>query len=190
MKKSIKIIAIILIIILIAVGIFFGIKFISDSASKINEEYENDKAKLQENYDKFTSHITEYNASREDLGVLLDSATYYEDLPKVYDSIQNFYISYDELINKIMLSVKEIEKSCKREYMEEEYNSMCDSYQMIYEKMINVYLEDVNIYNNLINEYNNWVSGEQYSLFQSQYVTDYIDYNSDGVYEGKADVNE
>ena len=115
---------------------------------------------------------------------------YYEDFPKVNESIHNFYVSYDELINKIMLSVNGMEKSCKREYMEEEYNSMCDSYQSIYEKMINVFLEDVNIYNDLIEEYNKWVGEEKYSFFTSQYVTDYIDYNGDNIYDGKVDMNE
>ena len=120
MKKSIKIIIICVIILLVILGIVLGIKFISDSANKINEEYENDKAKLKENYDKFSSYITEYNSSREDLVILLDGAMYYEDFPKVNESIHNFYVSYDELINKIMLSVNGMEKSCKREYMEEE----------------------------------------------------------------------
>ena len=189
MKKSIKIIIICIIIILVALGIMLGVKFISDSTNKINKEYENDKIKLQENYDNFSSYIAEYNSARGDLAILLEGAMYYEDFPKVNESIHNFYVSYDELINKIMLSVDGMEKVCKREYMEEEYNSMCDSYQSIYEKMVNIYIEDISTYNNLIEEYNKWLGEEKYSLFKSQYVNDYIDYNSDNVYDGKVDIN-
>lgn len=187
MKKSIKIIIICLIILALVIGIVLGIKYIGESANKINEEYEKDKEKLQTNYDDFSNYITEYNAVREDLSILLEDSMYYEDFPKSSESLHSFYVSYDELINKIMKSVSGMDTACKREYMEEEYNLMCDSYQLTYEKMINVFLDDIVAYNNLIKSYNEWAGEEKYQLFTSQYVTDYIDYNNDNIYDGKVE---
>lgn len=187
MKKVVKIIVVCLVLIALVIGIVLGIKYIGESANKINEEYEKDKEKLQTNYDDFSNYIMEYNVAREDLVLLLEDSMYYEDFPKTSEALHSFYVSYDGLINKIMTSVSGMDNACKRVYMEEDYNLMCDSYQLTYEKMINVFLEDIATYNNLIQSYNEWVGEEKYQIFTSQYVTDYIDYNNDNIYDGKVE---
>ena len=184
MNKVVKIVIICLVILIAVIGIILGINFISDSANKINEEYENDKKLLQVNYNNFSSYITEYNETRIELGILMEKAMYYEDFPKVSESLVTFYSAYDELINKIIISVKNMDKACKREYMENDYIDMCNSYGLTYEKMINIFISDIEAYNTLINNYNEWAKDDKYQLFTSKYITDYIDYNQDSIYEG------
>lgn len=185
MKKKVKIIITILFVLALLIALVLGIKKISSSANKISQEYEEDKTLLQENYELFSDYIASYNQTRLDLVTHLESAEYYEDFPNVSSALETFFLEYDELINDIMKSVKNMDKSCKRDYVENEYNEMCNSYQLIYEKLINVYLEDINTYNELINNYNKWSNKEEYSLFISKYVNEYIDVNNDSVYEGK-----
>ena len=185
MKKAVKIIVVCLVLIAIVIGIIFGIKYIGESANKVNEEYEKDKEKLQESYDNFSGYIAEYNEARTELATLMESARYYEDFPKVSESLNSFFASYDELINKIMISVSNLDEACKREYMEEEYSSMCGSYSIPYEQMLNNYISnDIYYYNELITKYNTWVGEEKYPTFNSKYVNDLIDHNKDGIEDG------
>lgn len=188
MKKRILIIIVLCIVLsLIVVGIVFGINKLKESTDKINKEYDKDVELLQTNYDNFINYITEFNDSRTELATLMKKAMYYEDLPDVSDNLNEFYVTYDSLIGKIVTSVENMNQACKREYMEVEYNDMCDSYQITYEKLLNIFYEDVKSYNKLITDYNTWAESDKYQVFESSFVKDYIDYNNDNVFEGKTE---
>jgi len=182
MKKKIKIGIIFLILVVIIVGVFLLVKCISSSAKKINAEYNEDKELLQTNYNDFNNYIIEFNAKRDELNGHMQKAMYYESFPDVSEEIANFYLEYDELINKIMISVNNMDKACKREYIESDYNSMCDSYSIPYEQMINLYVSyDIYAYNNLLSNYNEWAGIAEYDLFNSKYINEPIDHNGDGI---------
>ena len=177
-----KIGIILLVLILLGVGIYLGIKKITESANKINEEYEADKELLQTNYELFNTYAEEYNGKRTALAELLEKARYYEDYSKVSEEISTFYLEYDELINNIMTSVTNLDKACKREYMEADLNNMCDSYAIPYEQMINIYVSyDIKAYNELLTNYHEWAKIEEYELFTSKYVNEVIDHDKDGI---------
>lgn len=185
MNKKTKRVYICLVVLLIIIVFILGVKFMVDSAHKINIDYETNKNILKNNYDNFYAYIADYNEMRSELASIMESAMYYEKFPKLSDALSDFYLEYDQLINQVMISVKNMDKACKREYKEEEYNAICESYQLTYEKMINVYIDDINTYNNLIKNYNEWIKEEKYILFTSNYINDYIDYNNDLLYESK-----
>ena len=155
---------------------------LTESTNKINKEYEKDKMLLQANYGDFNTYVVEYNETRNQLATLLESSLYYEDFPLISTELEAFFKNYDELINKIMISVTNMDKACSREFMESELNSMCDAYPLPYEKMINIYVSsDISAYNELITNYNIWTNKEEYPTFTSKYINEIIDHNQDGI---------
>ena len=86
-------------------------------------------------------------------------------------------------INKIDDYVETINSKCNVIYSDIEVNKICDSYDTLYEKLINLYVQDLNNYNNKITSYNEYKK-ESIELF-NQIHKDYIDYNKDNTYEGR-----
>ena len=75
----------------------------------------------------------------------------------IYDKYPNEHDVYFELINKYNDNIKNIDKSvnnidsrCDVIYNDISVNKICDSYEVLYEKLINLYVTD-------INNYNDWV---------------------------------
>ena len=91
------------------------------------------------------------------------------------------------MIKKIDNNIDKIDKRCKIIYEDKNINKICDSYQELYEKIINLYVLDINNYNKKIDGYNNYKNEniDNYEMIHNEY----IDYNDDGVYEG-IDSNE
>ena len=185
-----KIIVIIIVVLILITGGILGVKIISDSASKLNKEYKEAKKELKVNYDSLSKNVETYNEIRSTLAELMTSAAYYEDYPNVNEDLAQLYQEYDLLISGITVDIKKINESCLINYMEKEYIDICNNYPLIYEKIINVYVDDIASYNELITNYHNWASKDEYDLFKSNNINDYLDYNGDGIYEGRTNDGE
>ena len=72
---------------------------------------------------------------------------------------------------------------------EVEVNNICNDYKEYYETIVNVYFNDINKVNGFIDSYNSEYS-KNLERYNSDLVTDYIDYNKDGKYLERVDSNE
>ena len=86
-----KIIVIIIVVLILITGVIFGVKIISDSASKLNKEYKEAKKELKVNYDSLSKNVETYNEIRSTLAELMTSAAYYEDYPNVNEDLAQLY---------------------------------------------------------------------------------------------------
>ena len=71
-------------------------------------------------------------------------------------------------------NVSEINSKCNVIYSDISVNKICDSYSILYEKLINLYVMDLNNYNNKISSYNEYKK-DDISLFNMIH-NEYIDY--------------
>ena len=173
-KKIILIISIILVVIIIMTILIMGI--INDK-KKTNENME----LIKNNYELLSTNVNEYNQIRSDLSNKLNNFIY-EDYNKEHDSYVEILNKYNNNISLIDENVKVIKDKCNVIYSDISINKICDSYGLLYEKLINLYVIDLNNYNNKISSYNEYKKAE-ISLFDMIH-SEYIDYNDDGKYEG------
>ena len=175
MKKNLKTIIIIVSILLI-VGVILVIGIVNDkkNASKNMES-------IKENYELFINNVNEYNLIRSSLSDKLNNF--------IYDEYENEHSGYVELLTKynnnvgmIAINVNDIKIKCNVIYSDIDVNKICDSYALLYEKLVNLYVMDLNNYNSKISSYNVYKEAN-IDLFNMLY-NEYIDYNNDGKFEG------
>ena len=102
------------------------------------------------------------------------------------EEFSELFKDYSKEINNIDNYINNINLRCNGIYNDSEINKVCNSYKLVYEKVINLYVSDIDNYNKFIEEYNEYKK-ENIELIEK--VHDYIDYNNDEKYEGR-DVDE
>lgn len=172
-KKIIMIISIILILLVLTILV---INIINDKKkSKVNMEL------IKHNYNELSTTVTEYNQIRTDLSHKLNNFIY-EDYLKEHDSYIELLTKYNNNINSIDKNINIINDKCGVIYDDINVNKICDSYKVLYEKLINLYILDLTNYNNKITSYNEYKK-DDIELFKIIH-SEYIDYNNDNKYEG------
>lgn len=186
MKKKTIILIIITLIIIIGLGILIN-KFINN----INEDQKTTKQNIElinKSYDSIKKEVENYNNSRKDIAIFINNF-YYDTIDNNYSNNLESLKKHDEIIGKITKEVKVLDTKCNLIYNDTQVNKICKNYKNDYEVIINVYINDINNYNNKLNSYNN-SNNKELELFKSNYINEYIDYNKDGIYEKKDEVNE
>ncbi len=182
MKSNKKLMIIVAIIIVIALGVFLLVKNIQ----KDQESTESTMNEIKNTNQNFENSILVYNQNREELSNYLDSyyeEKFLEDYDKIIASLEN----QDNVISEIQKEVEVLDTNCKGKlFKEAAVNQICSNYLEYYEKIVNVYWSDIHNVNEMINLYNDG-NERQLNSFQSNFVWDYIDYNEDGVYLEKED---
>lgn len=182
-KKKNKNIVFYIIGIIILIGIF--ILFISIINGK--KEASKNMAVIRSSYTSLSESVNTYNEIRTELGDLLNNFMY-DSFNEEQDKYKDIFIKYDEVIKKIDSNISNIDDRCNYIYSDNEVNKICNNYKGIYEKLINLYINDIDNYNNKVSSYNEY-SNSDIELVSKLY-DDYIDYNKDGIYEGKDISNE
>ena len=182
-KKNKKMIIISSVVALIILMIIVLILNVVNDKKKSNKNMQ----LIKYNYDELSVAVTEYNQIRTDLNELLNNFIY-EDYPNKHSSYIELLNKYNNNIDKIDDYVEVINNKCNVIYSDITINKICDSYDMLYEKLINLYVQDLNNYNNKITSYNEYKK-ENIELFNLIHK-DYIDYNKDNTYEGRISENE
>lgn len=161
----------IIIIVVITLGIVNG--------SKKNTENINI---IKDNYQSLIDEIANYNTIRSDY-IELSKNFYLETYDKNHDKYLDILTKYNENIKKIDNTINNLLKPCEKIYKNKDINKICSSYHKTYEKVINLYVSDLLTYNENITKYNTYknLSIDKFKMIHS----DYIDYNHDGIYEGK-----
>ena len=180
MNKKNVIIIIIIILILGFCGLVYG------SYTKNQKENEKNIAIIKSAYDSLSGDIKTYNQIRSEYNDML-SNFFLETYKDSHESYQELLTKYNEVVKSIDSSVKKMDQRCNHLYEDITINNICTNYSIIYEKLINLYVTDLNIYNSNIEAYNEYKKEniEKFAMIHS----DYIDYNNDGIYEGR-DMNE
>ena len=143
---------------------------------------------IKEAYDNVKKEVENYNNIRIDIAKLTDNF-YYSTIVDVYDDNLEKFNTYDSIINDITKQITVIDSKCGQLYNEKEVNDICNIYKKDYETIVNVFINDINSYNNKLSSYNDDEEGNL-ELFKSNYISDYVDYNGDGIYLKKDGINE
>lgn len=189
MKKSLKVIGIVLVIIIIlfilawmwASGLKEDQKETKKTMKLVLDSYENFNNRVEE----FSNYRNKYYEMKEDL--------FLETLGENADEWNDFIVKYADSISEVEKSSKNLKKNCEIKYGDVNTNSKCTSFKANYEAAHNYYISDIKLYNDLIDDYNKWNSEEdnKYSeVKKGSYPVykKYIDFDKDGEYFGKEEV--
>lgn len=162
------------------------------SVKKDQKEMNSRMDVILKSYNKFEKRIEEFNKMRDTLHTDFLDKVYYETLATQDTGFKNKLKEYEELVSDISLSTKNnLRKYCVDDiyYSSSDVNNKCATYKLAYEEMVNSFVDDVSVYNNNLTQYNNWLdsNGKKDSIHLESYETKkkYIDYNKDGDYSGK-----
>ena len=180
MKKKKKITKIFIYIscFFLALGIILGVSTLNKEKKIITNKMDN----IKSSYHNLSNDIEKYNSIRKEYTNLSNDLI----LDKYLDSHERFINvlnNYNEVMNDIDSSVKNINKNCTNDFIDKDVTEICNNYEKLYEKLVNIYINDINGYNYKINSYNEYKK-DNIALFDSLYKY-YIDYNKDGTYEGR-----
>lgn len=148
-----------------------------------------------DNYTKFNSNLEEFNSKRDEIHKEFLDTIYYETLGNNDTEYKNKLYEYEKIVTNISKNANKLRDYCKDGiyYSQSDVNSKCNSFKQGYEEMINTFVEDVNLYNSNLEQYNSWLESEEKtdSTKLENYKTSkkYIDYNKDGKYTGKGELN-
>lgn len=180
-----------------AVSIITGLILLFISNLKKDQKEMNDRISvIIKQYDEFSSEIEKVNATREELHKDFLDTIYYDTFEKNDTSYKNRLLEYEEAITKISKDNKTLKEYCNSNiyYSSSDANSKCSAFNLAYEQMVNTFVDDINKYNSNITKYNSWLDeqGNTTSLRLEKYATKktYIDFNKDGDYSGKEEVED
>lgn len=159
--------------------------------NKHNKALTSLKTSIIEDYEVFKVKIESFSTERTAVYEGLNKITYLTELPVNYESLVSEYTKYENTVNEIDESSKDLKVNCfKQEYNETEITNKVSAFTINYEQAINYYIQDVEKFNEKVRSYNDWVQNTQVTNvykpleeFKSSY-TEYVDVNGDGIYNG------
>lgn len=187
------------VVILVVVGvtcIIWG--FITLFISSVKKDQREMNARMDvivDDYTKFNSNLEKFNAKRDEIHQNFLDTIYYETLGSKDTEYKNQLYEYEKIVTDISKSAVKLRDYCKDGvyYSQSDVNSKCNSFKQGYEEMMNTFVEDVNLYNSNLDQYNSWLDseGKADGVKLENYKTSkkYIDYNKDGKYSGKGELN-
>ncbi len=189
MKKSLKIIGVVLIIIIIL--IICACIWV-DGLKKDQEKTKKTMKIVQSSYGEFNNRVEEFSDIRNKFYEYKEEL-YLETLSKNSEDWNKFMENYADNIKEIDKTAKNLKKNCNVKYGDVDTNNKCTQFKANYEAANNYYISDVKLYNKLIDEYDEWNKGQggKYNSVNKAELPvykDYIDYDKDGEYFGKEEV--
>lgn len=187
--KIIVISLVILIITIIGIVIFNFYKGYKEDKIQTQEKIDN----INENYNIFINNIDKFNEKREIIYNEILKDNYYTEINNNIENWNKKMKEYEQVVQKIEEESKYLKENCLNlKIYNPEIDRKCNSYIENYERIINYYISDINLYNENIDSYNNWVyenNDETYKI-ADKYIdnnhNEYIDFNNDGEFVGKA----
>ena len=191
-KKIVIIITIIILVSLISLFTFLGIKFYRG--------YEEDKkktteiiTKIGESYILFTTNINDFNAKRDVLHNQIFVDNYYDGMETKIEGWTKLLNEYDVIVEKIDKDSTYLKDNCEKvRLLNNPVSYQCESFSFTYETAVNSYVSDIALYNESIKGYNEWLNSNNEAnelkpleIYNGKLYNEYIDYNSDGEFFGK-----
>lgn len=133
---------------------------------------------------KNNSIFMDYNSTRSSLSTVVKDLSV-DKVGTKYNRIVELLSQEEQHIINVRNNVLQLDKYCNgKMYSSSSVNEICFNYQKYYEQMVNSFVSDVTYINRMI-QYDNSLK-----LYQSSEFKNYIDYNKDGVYSGKENLDE
>lgn len=157
----------------------------------LKEDQENTQARMLVVKDEFTTFnnaVSKFELERDNLYTESLGNIYYDSLLTDDVFLKNKFSNYENLVDEIIKKVIIMDDLCRDVYYPDStVNNNCNDYKLIYEQVINYFLEDVKLYNNTIKTFNEQqvAIGSTYAIIEYKTSKKYVDYNNDGIFEGK-----
>ena len=158
------------------------------SLKKDQEKTQQRMVVVNDSFEKFNNSVSAFELERDTLYTESLGNLYYDTLATDDSILKNKLSNYESIVDTIIKRVKTMDGLCKDVYYpDSNVNSKCSNYKLIYEQVVNYFVEDVKLYNDTIKTYNEQqvAAGNTATLVEYSTKKEYIDYNKDGVYEGK-----
>ncbi len=186
-KKIIITIITILVLALITFGIYkFIINFKKDK--ELTQEKANE---IVNEYNKFNNSVLAFVKERDNIYTLREN-TYLEEFSKNTDGWNKLMNTHKQNLENIEKSSKHLKENCTITFADPNVNSKCTIFKSTYEAAHNYYISDIKSYNKTVDEYNEWAENNGKNKLNKIKLTiykDYIDYDKDGEYFGKEEIN-
>lgn len=183
MKK--KILIIVVLVFFVVGALAFAFKRVIADVSYTNEVIK----ELTDLDAKNNVVFDQYNSVRENLSSMMQS-TYVDELDTNYKKIVELLEQENEYIIQVRNNTLKLDKCCKgKTYSNSSANEICLNYQKYYEQMVNVFVNDTIYVNRMIQSYQE-NHDDLLKKYESLEFKDYIDYDKNGIYEGKGESNE
>ena len=143
---------------------------------------------VNDSFEEFNTSVSSFELVRDTLYTEALGNIYYDTLATDDEILKNKLSNYESMVDTIIKKVKTMDGLCKDVYYpDSNVNSKCSNYKLIYEQVVNYFVADVKLYNDAIKTYNEQqaAAGNNSALVDYKTKKEYIDYNKDGVFEGK-----
>ena len=100
--------------------------------------------------------------------------------------------THKQNLENIENNSEKLKENCVVKFADPNVNSKCTIFKSTYEAANNYYISDIKDYNKTVEEYNEWAeknNKEKLNKIKLTIYKDYIDYDEDGEYFGKEEVN-
>lgn len=145
---------------------------------------------VKDSFEEFNLSVTAYETARDTLYTETLSNLYYDSLMTDDAVIKEKLSNYENIVDGVIKHVKTMDNLCKDVYYpDSDVNSKCSNYKLIYEQVANYFMEDIELYNSTIRTFNEQqvAAGSALALIEYKTEKKYVDYNKDGVFEGKVE---
>lgn len=142
-------------------------------------------------FEIFSTNTTAFENVRDELYTEVFADLYYDNMYTNDGVIKIKLSNYESLVDDLGKNAKTLKALCEDVYYPDgNVNNKCFNYKSIYEQVVNYFLSDIKVYNNVIKEYNDYQTANNLTYLVKEYKTKkkYIDYNEDGIFDGKEDI--
>ena len=179
MKKSVKIILIILLSLLVVGAVLFASISIINETKKDKKKKEKIENEIVNSFDGFKEAIESFNIEWSTYNTLIkndiNKNTIYQ-----YDGWILSLDTYTEAVDNVEKASTKLKKNCvNKYYVKHEVKNKCDAFVDAYEKAINSYVADIDDFNMKIEEINE-KNKKELKTYESKYKN--VDLNKDNTF--------
>lgn len=143
---------------------------------------------VTDQFEDFSANTSVFESFRDELYSNVLSNVYYDTMYITDRNVKSQLSNYESLVDELEKNTKKLDKLCGKNYFPDSaVNNRCVNYKSIYEQVVNYFISDIKVYNSNVEKYNTYQKSNNSIFVLDGYKTTkkYIDYNKDGIYDGK-----
>jgi hypothetical protein len=171
-------------------GIASGLGIMYQNEANRQNALEALKTSIVNDYEDFKVKVEVFSEERTSIYENLNKITYLTDIKTNYDSLVEEYTKYENTLKEVDKACEDLKVNCFEEKFKEiTINNKISAFVINYEQAVNYFIQDVSNFNEKVKLYNEYVKQNpnkglvELEEYQSSY-TEYVDVNSDKVFEG------
>ena len=171
-------------------GIASGLGIMYQNEANRQNALEALKTSIVNDYEDFKVKVEVFSEERTSIYENLNKITYLTDIKTNYDSLVEEYTKYENALKEVDKASEDLKVNCFEEKFKEiTINNKISAFVINYEQAVNYFIQDVSNFNEKVKLYNEYVKQNpnkglvELEEYQSSY-TEYVDVNSDKVFEG------